>query len=147
MAKSQEKLSPELVESLQGEKIVTLVTSDGESKNPDLSVISWVKAHEDGKTIKFALGHNAHSAKNIQENPYVILGVTGAGSCYSVKGKGTVSDIIDKTMKYRIVTLEVEAVDDVIFYGGKITSETEYEKTYDANLAEKLDAEVYELLK
>jgi uncharacterized protein YlzI (FlbEa/FlbD family) len=147
MAKAEEKLSPELVESLQGEKIVSLVTIDAETNEPDLSVISWLLAHEDGKTIKFAVGHNANTAKNIEENPDVILGVTGAGSCFSVKGKGSVSDVISKTMKYRVVTVEVESVKDVIFYGGKITAEAQYEKTYDPKLAEKLDEEVYSLLK
>ncbi len=147
MAKREEKLSPELVESLQGEKIVTLVTTDLETKQPDLSVISWVVAQPEGDQIKFAVGHKANSAKNIQAEPRVTLGITGNGSCYSVKGKADVSDVIEKTMKLRIVTVDVESVEDVIFYGGKITVEPEYEKTYDPKLAEKLDAEVYSLLK
>ncbi|WP_096187188.1 pyridoxamine 5'-phosphate oxidase family protein [Evansella halocellulosilytica] len=146
MAKVKETLHPELVDSLQGEKIVSLVTTDAERNQPDLSVISWLVAHKDGKTVKFAVGHKANSAKNIQANPQVILGVTGAGSCYSIKGKATVSDVIEKTMKLRIVTVEVESVEDVIFYGGKITVEPAYEKTYDPDLAKKLDEEVYGLL-
>lgn len=81
------------------------------------------------------MGHKAESAFNIQQNPELILGVYGDGSCYSINGKGTVSDVIDKTMKYRIVTVEVEAVEDVIFYGGKITQEPDYVKTYDEELA------------
>ncbi|WP_259457977.1 PNPOx family protein [Salipaludibacillus neizhouensis] len=109
-------------------------------------MISWLVAHKDGKTVKFALGHKAKTATNIQQNLQVILGVTGAGSCFSVKGKASVSDVFDKTMKLRVVTVEIETVEDVIFYSGKITKETEYEKTYDPKLAEKLDAEVYSLL-
>lgn len=147
MGKIVDKISSELVDSLQGEKIVSLVTNDVETNQPDLSVISWLVAHKDGKTVKFAVGHKANAAKNIQGNPQVILGVTGAGSCFSIKGKASVSDIFEKTMKLRIVTIDVESVEDVIFYGGKITKETEYEKTYDPKLAEKLDTEVYGLLK
>ncbi|MDQ0256998.1 hypothetical protein J2S74_004443 [Evansella vedderi] len=147
MGKGMDKLTPELVELLNGEVLVSLVTIDKDSKEADLGVISWVKASSDGTKVKFALGHKARSAENIQAEPSVTLGLIGAGSCYAVKGKGTVSDIKDGTMKYRIVTVDVESVDDVIFYGGKITTEPAYEKTYDADLAKKLDDEVYELLK
>ncbi|WP_096154841.1 pyridoxamine 5'-phosphate oxidase family protein [Bacillus sp. FJAT-45066] len=147
MPKAEEKLNQSLIDLLQGEKIVSLITTDSKSNKPNLSIVSWLVAHQDGKTIKFALGHKAESAFNIEKNPDLILGVIGAGSCYSINGKGTVSDTIDKTMKYKIVTVEVESVEDVIFYGGKITSEPNYEKTYDAELAKKLDDEVYEMLK
>ncbi|NLP53068.1 pyridoxamine 5'-phosphate oxidase family protein [Bacillus sp. RO1] len=147
MPRKENSLSKELVELLQGEKIVSLITTDKDSNKPNLSIVSWLVAHEDGKTIKFALGHKAESAFNIQENPELILGVVGAGSCYSINGKGSVSEVIDKTMKYRVVTVEVESVEDVIFYGGKITQEPDYVKTYDEDLAKKLDEEVYELLK
>ncbi|ADU29141.1 pyridoxamine 5'-phosphate oxidase family protein [Evansella cellulosilytica] len=147
MAKQETKLSQELVAALQGETIVSLITNDPEKKQPDLSVISWVAATEDGEKIKFAVGHNAHSAQNIQADPNVVLGITGAGSCYSVRGKGTVSDVIEKTMKFRVVTVDIESVEDVIFYGGKITAEPQFEKTYDPKLAAQLDEEVYSMLK
>ncbi|QOR68940.1 pyridoxamine 5'-phosphate oxidase family protein [Cytobacillus suaedae] len=139
-------LSPELVNLLQGEKIVSLVTMDAETNKPNLTIVSWLVAHEGGKVIKFALGHKGESVTNIQANPEVILGVIGAGSCYSIRGNASISEIIEKTMKYRVVTVEVEEVEDIIFYGGKITSEPEYVKTYNEELAKKLDAEVYEML-
>lgn len=147
MPRKESALNEQLIELLQGEKIVSLITTDKDTKKPNLSIVSWLVAHEDGKTIKFALGHKAESAFNIQENPDLILGVVGAGSCYSINGKGSVSEVIDKTMKYRVVTVEVETVEDVIFYGGKITQEPDYVKTYDEELAKKLDEEVYALLK
>lgn len=147
MSKVASKLNPELVSSLQGEKIVSLVTMDRETKTPQLSSISWVLAHEDGTVIKFAVGHKSSSVLNIMENPHVTLGIIGASSYFSVKGTGTVSDVIERTMKYQIVTVQVESVEDVMFYGGRITVEPAYEKTYNADLAEKLDEEVYELLR
>ncbi|WP_226680977.1 pyridoxamine 5'-phosphate oxidase family protein [Sutcliffiella horikoshii] len=147
MPRKESTLNEHLIELLQGEKIVSLITTDKDTQKPNLSIVSWLVAHEDGKTIKFALGHKAESAFNIQENPNLILGVVGAGSCYSINGKGSVSEVIDKTMKYRVVTVEVESVEDVIFYGGKVTQEPDYVKTYDEELAKKLDEEVYELLK
>ncbi|WP_404449781.1 pyridoxamine 5'-phosphate oxidase family protein [Sutcliffiella horikoshii] len=147
MPRKENALNEQLIELLQGEKIVSLITTDKDTKKPNLSIVSWLVAHEDGKTIKFALGHKAESAFNIQENPELILGVVGAGSCFSINGKGSVSEVIDKTMKYRVVTVEVDTVEDVIFYGGKITQEPDYVKTYDEELAKKLDEEVYALLK
>lgn len=147
MPRKENALNEQLIELLQGEKIVSLITTDKDTKKPNLSIVSWLVAHEDGKTIKFALGHKAESAFNIQENPELILGVVGAGSCFSINGKGSVSEVIDKTMKYRVVTVEVDSVEDVIFYGGKITQEPDYVKTYDEELAKKLDEEVYALLK
>ena len=143
---NNEELSQDLIDLLQGEKIVSLVTMDETTKKPHLSIVSWLVAHQGGKTIKFALGHKGTSVSNIQADPEITLGVIGAGSCYSIKGNATISDIIEKTMKYRVVTVEVESVEDVIFYGGKITVEPEYIKTYKKDLAEKLDKEVYEML-
>ncbi len=141
-----DKLPQELIDLLQGEKIVSLVTMDETTKQPHLSIVSWLVAHPGGKIIKFALGHKGSSVSNIQANPEITLGVIGAGSCFAIKGTASVSEIIEKTMKYRVVTVDVESVEDVIFYGGKITVEPEYIKTYNEELAKKLDAEVYEML-
>jgi hypothetical protein len=93
-----------------------------------------------------ALGHKASSIDNIRSNPTVVLGVIGAGSCYSVRGKASVSELKELTMKLCVVTIEVEAVENVMFYGGKVITEPTYEKTYNKDLAIKLDTEVYELL-
>src|SRR3954447_9044246 len=143
----QKKLNSELINLLQGEKIVSLITNDVKTGQPDLAMISWAVANSAGDRIHFAIGHNASSARNIQNDLNVILGVIGAGSCFSIKGKGRVSDIIEKTIKIRVVSVEIESVEDVMFYGGKVTMEPAYEKTYNKSLAEKLDHEVYSLLR
>jgi len=93
------------------------------------------------------MGPKAASANNIRNNPNVVLGVIGAQSYYSVSGTASVSESVELTMKLCVVTVEVQAVEDAIFYGGKITVEPAYEKTYHADLAKKLDEEVYELLR
>ncbi|MBM7653607.1 pyridoxamine 5'-phosphate oxidase [Neobacillus cucumis] len=146
MTKTLDRLSPALASSLQGEKMVSLITVDAETKLPQLSVVSWVNANSEGTQIKIALGSKASSITNIQSNPTVIVGMIGDGSCYSVRGKATVSEVIEKTMKFCVVTIDVEEVENVMFYGGKVTVEPEYEKTYNPELAKKLDTEVYELL-
>ena len=145
--KEQIKLNSELINLLQGEKIISLITNDVKTAQPDLAMISWVVANSEGDRINFAIGHNASSARNIQNDPNVILGVIGAGSCFAIKGNGKVSEIIEGTIKMRIVSVEIESVEDVMFYGGKVTTEPEYEKTYNKELAEKLDNEVYGVLR
>jgi hypothetical protein len=146
MIKSLDRLSPALTSSLQGETMVSLITVDAETKLPQLSVVSWVNASPDGTQIKLALGHKASSITNIQSNPNVNVGMIGEGSCYSIRGKASVSGVIERTMKLCVVTIEIEEVENVMFYGGKVTVEPKYEKTYNPELAKKLDTEVYELL-
>ncbi|PFO06286.1 pyridoxamine 5'-phosphate oxidase [Bacillus sp. AFS076308] len=147
MTKTLDRLSTELASSLQGEKMVSLITVDADTKLPQLSVVSWVNANPVGTQIKIALGHKASSITNIQSNPTVIVGMIGEGSCYSVRGRATVSEVFEKTMKLCVVTIDIEEVENVMFYGGKVTVEPEYEKTYNPDLAKKLDIEVYELLR
>jgi hypothetical protein len=147
LTKTIDCLSKELVSSLQGEKMVSLVTLDAVTKLPQLSVVSWVHANPNGTQIKIALGHKASSIENIRSNPNVLLGIIGAGSCYEVRGTATVSNEIQRTMKYCVVTVEIESVENVMFYGGKVTVEPAYEKTYNQELVKKLDSEVYELFR
>ena len=142
-----DRLSAELTSSLQGEKMVSMITIDAKTKLPQLSVVSWVYANPNGTQIKVALGHKASSINNIRSNPNMILGVIGAGSCFEIRGTGSVSNVIERTMKFCVVTIEIDAVENVMFYGGKVTVEPEYEKTYSPELAKKLDTEVYELLR
>lgn len=146
MTVSADKLTADLISSLRGETMVSLITMNSETNLPQLSVVSWVYPAADGKRIKVALGHKASSIENIRSNPNVVIGVIGAGSCYSVQGKASVSEIKELTMKLCVVTIEVESVENVMFYGGKVTTEPTYEKTYNKDLAIKLDTEVYELL-
>lgn len=147
MPKVTERLSEELIASLQGEKIVQLVTIGKESKLPQMSAVSWLLADPLGKTLKIAMGPKAASVQNIQNHPNVVLGFYAAGSYYTVHGSATVSETFDRTMKLCVVTVEVEAVEDAIFYGGQVTVEPAYIKTYDPELAKKLDKEVYDLLR
>jgi len=147
MPKVQEKLSQDLIEFLQGERIVSLITINKDTKKPSISTISWLIAHESGQRIKFALGHKAGSVENIIIDPYVVLHVVGPDSCYEITGTAQVSETIKGTMSFKVVTVDVETVEDVIFYGGKISTVPVYEKTYDLDLAKKLDEEIYSKLR
>ncbi|WP_394233657.1 pyridoxamine 5'-phosphate oxidase [Niallia oryzisoli] len=146
MSKVQTVLDSKIIDLLKEETIVQLITINRETKKPELTVVSWVLATDDGKQIKIAVGHKGSSINNIEADPSVTLGLIGPESCYSVTGQASVSDIFSGTMKYRVITVDVEEVEDVMFYGGKLTTLPKYEKTYDPALAKKLDDEVYELL-
>ncbi|WP_102346347.1 pyridoxamine 5'-phosphate oxidase family protein [Bacillus sp. Marseille-P3661] len=147
MAKTMETLSKELIDFLQGEKIVSAITIDKDTNRPTVSTISWLIAQEDGKTINFAVGHKASVSENISNDPYVVLNVVGPESSYEIIGTGKVSETFEGTMKFKVVTVNVDSVEDNMFYGGKITTVPQYEKTYDAELAKKLDNEIYAKLK
>lgn len=147
MTKTTDRLSEELIASLQGEKIVQLVTVGKENQLPQMSAVSWLLADPTGKTIKIAMGPKAASVQNIQNHSNVLMGFYAAGSYYTVHGMATVSETFDRTMKLCVVTVEVETVEDAIFYGGQVTVEPAYVKTYDPELAKKLDLEVYDLLR
>ena len=140
-------LNQDLMHFLQGERIVSLITTDNELGRPIVTNVSWLIAQPDGKTIKIAIGHNASSVKNIQGNPQVILNVIGPDVTYEIVGKAYVSEIQKGVVKYRIITVQVESVEENMFYGGKITMVPEYTKTYDTELAKKIDNEIYGSMK
>lgn len=45
------------------------------------------------------------------------------------------------------VELTIDRVDDIMFYGGMVTSEPKYIKTYSADLSKKLDTAIYTALR
>jgi hypothetical protein len=145
MPKTFDSLPDFLIEALKKEVIVSLITITPD-QDAQVSAVSWLLPSEDGKKVGIATGHKGTSISNLQQNPNITLGVIANESYYSIKGTATVSDIEEKTMKYRVITVDVKEVEDVIFYGGKVVQEPSYEKTYDPKLAEKLDNEVHELL-
>jgi hypothetical protein len=145
MPKTYDSLPDFLIETLKREVIVSLITVTPDH-DAQVSAVSWLLPSENGKKVGIATGHKGTSISNLQKNPNITLGVIANESYYSIKGTATVSEIEEKTMKYRVITVDVKEVEDVIFYGGKVVQEPTYEKTYDPKLAEKLDNEVHDLL-
>ncbi|WP_209121020.1 pyridoxamine 5'-phosphate oxidase family protein [Alkalihalobacillus sp. BA299] len=142
-----EQLTQQLIDFLQGERLVTLITTDKDTGRPAASTVSWLIAKEDGKTIKLALGHKGSSVDNMLNNPLVVLNVIGPESSHEIVGKAEVSDIKSGTMKFRVVTITIESIEENMFYGGKVTTVPAYTKTYDPDLAKKIDNEIYGELK
>lgn len=149
MAKKEipEQLSPNLVQFFEGEKLVLLTTIEWETKTPNVTAISWVKA-VDEKHIRFSVTNQSRLYKNIEANPNVVLTVIANETVYSIHG---MAKILEEKMdgvaiKLAKIELEVSAVFESMFWGAKITKEPEYVKTYNPKKAKELDEQVYTAL-
>jgi hypothetical protein len=141
-------LLPELFDVLQKEHYVLIATIDHEYGGPNVNAISWVYAKND-KTVLFALDQRSRILSNIKADNQVIITLITNGSTYSISGKAKV--VMDKLhevpLKLTLIKLDIEHVRDVMFYGSKITTQPEYDKTYDKKAAERLDLQVIEAMK
>lgn len=142
------QLTDELLPLLQKERFVTLATIDFETGAPNVSAISWIYA-PDTSVIRFAVDNRSRIVQNIAQSNQVVLTLIGAGSCYAIAGEATL--VIEKMegtpLKLARIDIAVKEVRNVMFYGSRISVEPEYEKTYDAEAAAKLDKQVMDALK
>lgn len=144
----QQELSQEMIDFLQGEKLIVLSTIDHESGAPAVSCISWLVA-AGPQEIRFAIDPRSRIILNIEKNPTCTLLFIGLGSCYAIAGQAH-SDrqqLPDVSIKMTQVVVKVTEIREVMFYGSKITQEPAYEKTYNEELAKKLDDAVYTALR
>ncbi|WHY87946.1 pyridoxamine 5'-phosphate oxidase family protein [Neobacillus novalis] len=142
------KLISPLYEGLQKERFVTLATIDHETGGPNVSAISWVLAKDDG-TIYFAVDNRSRILENINKNDKVVINLIANESTYSIQGDALVKEerLQDVPLKLALVEVTIREVRDVMFYGSKIITEVQYDKTYDKNAAEKLDRQVMDAMK
>lgn len=143
MAKVEHQLTNEMVAYLQGGSVVLLNAVEPTSNNIYTTALSWVYAI-DAKTIRFAIDSKSDFISIIESDPRVVLNFVGLESTYSVNGNATVKvkQTEGLTLKLALVEVEVQAVRDIMFYGGKITHDPAFTKTYNADLIVKLDNEV-----
>lgn len=141
-------LSPELMAVLQKEHLVTIATTDFETKSPNVNAISWVYAMDE-KRVRFAVDQRSRIVSNIEGHSGVVITIIAGESVYSIHGTASIitTKMEDVPLKLTLVEIVVEAVRDVMFYGSKISQEPTYEKTYDLNAAKKLDNQVLQAMK
>lgn len=141
-------LSNELFELLQKERYVLISTVDYETGGPNTNAISWVYSPQKDK-VYFAVDNRSRIIDNIKANEQVVLTLIGNESTYAITGNALVKyEKIDEVpLKLALVEIRVKEVRDVMFYGAKISVEPEYDKTYDAQAAAKLDRQVLEAMK
>jgi hypothetical protein len=148
MAETITALPEQLYTALQKESFALLSTIDFETGTPNMNAISWMYA-KDPRTIRFAVDQRSRIVSNISSNALVNLTYIGAGSVHAIYGVGkVVTDVLDEVpFKLTCFDIEITAVRDAMFYGARISTEPEYEKTYDKRAAEKLDGQVFEAMK
>ena len=137
------ELTKPLFDSLQEERFALLSTIDFETGGPNVSAISWLLAR-DKHTIFFAVDNRSRIVKNIQSNQAVVINVMALESTYSISGEASIKEdkIEDIPLKLSLIRIDVKEVRDVMFYGSKISTLPEYDKTYDLEAAKRLDNQV-----
>ncbi|MBO9130308.1 pyridoxamine 5'-phosphate oxidase family protein [Bacillus sp. 165] len=142
------KLTDDLVQALQEERLVTIATIDHETGSPNVSVISWVYAISED-TVRLAVDQRSRIVANIRSNSSIVLTVMADESVYSISGVASIraERLEGVPLKLSLVEIKVKEVRDVMFYGSKIAVEPKYEKTYDPRAAAKLDNQVLQAIK
>ncbi|MEH7418284.1 pyridoxamine 5'-phosphate oxidase family protein [Neobacillus drentensis] len=142
------KLIQPLFDELQKERFVTLSTIDYETGGPNVSAISWVLAKDEG-TIFFAIDNRSRILENINSNNKVVINLIANESTYSIAGEANVKEerLSEVPLKLALVEVTIKEVRDVMFYGSKIVTEVQYDKTYDKRAAERLDKQVMDAMK
>ena len=149
MANEVEKqLNDELLSLLKKERFVTVATIDHESNAPNVNAISWIYA-PNSETIRFSIDSRSRTIQDIRVCNKITVNVIGNGSIYAISGEATIlqDTMKDIPLKLSLVEIHISEVRDVMFYGSKISVDPQYEKTYDAAAAEKLDSQVLKALK
>ncbi|WP_044894397.1 pyridoxamine 5'-phosphate oxidase family protein [Bacillus alveayuensis] len=139
-------LTENVIKQLQGEKLVFAVTTSSDNKIYS-TAISWLVA-VNGNLIRFAISPKSPLINNVKQNPNMQILLTIPEHTLSISGSAIVQPdpIPDMPFPMCCVELHIERVDDIMFYGGVVTSETKYKKTYPAELSKKLDSAIYKTL-
>lgn len=137
-----------LYDEMQKERFVTLATVDYEKGGPNVNALSWVIA-KDECTIFFAVESHSRIIDNIKNNNQVIVHIIANESAYSIAGRATIKQkvLADLPLNLALVSIHIEEVRDVMFYGSKITIQPQFDKTYDREAAARLDKQVMNTMK
>ncbi|NBI29398.1 pyridoxamine 5'-phosphate oxidase family protein [Chengkuizengella marina] len=148
MTDMMSELNETIFSQLQKEKLVLLHTVDDESGTPTSSVISWTYAM-DPKTVRFAVDQRSRIVNNVKNNKLVSLTSFVSATVYEIAGSAEIitEEMEEVPFKLACIEIKIKSVRDVMFYGARISTEPEYEKTYDKRAAEKLDNQVFEAIK
>lgn len=145
---ARSELSPELSTFLQGPNLVLVTTLDSDTKWPTNNLISWVLA-KGSQTLRLCADSKGRVLGNIRADERVLLTVMTGGACHTIEGTARViaEEISGTSIKLGVAEVQVKAVRDVTFFGGKLTQEPAYTVTYDPALKEKLDIGVFDAMR
>ncbi|MBM7692413.1 general stress protein 26 [Peribacillus deserti] len=144
----ESQLTEILFQSLQKERFVILSTVDFETGGPNVNALSWVLA-KDVQTIYFAVDNRSRIIENINKHKKTVLTLLVDESTFSVSGDAFIKmqKMDDVPLKLALIQMTINEVRDVMFYGSKIVTEPEYDKTYDKKAAERLDHQIMEAMR
>lgn len=142
MSKVLTELSPEMMSILQGQAIVLLNVIHKPSQRIYTTALSWVYA-DDPKKIRFAIDAKSEFVTILEEDPNLALNFIALESVYSVIGTANVmvKQTEGTTLKLAVVEVDIDHIRDIMFYGGKVTADPSFIKTYKPELVIKLDEE------
>lgn len=148
MSETNNLLPEELLSPLRSESLVLLSTIDHETGSPNVSAISWVHA-VDEQTIRFAVDNRSRIVTNVKNHNGVVLTFMANSTVNAISGEATIirETLEEVPLKLACVEVKVSAVRDAMFYGARLTTLPQYEKTYDKRAAEKLDNQVFSAMK
>lgn len=132
---------------LQGEQLVFAVSANSSGEIYS-TAISWLVA-VDQHTIRFAISPKSRLLQNIKDVPTMQILAALPENVLAIQGLAVqkLSKIPNVPFPMACVEMVIINADDVMFYGGKVTSEAKYIKTYPRKLSEKLDHSIYKALK
>ncbi|MEX2414675.1 MAG: pyridoxamine 5'-phosphate oxidase family protein [Paenibacillaceae bacterium] len=141
-------LPEELFALLQKEAFVLLGTIDSETNGPVVNAISWIYAVDRGR-LRFAVDHRSRLINNMKQQSQVTVTCFGAGSVHTIYGKASmvIEALSEVPFQLSCFDIAIDIVRDAMFYGARISTAPEYEKTYDKRAAEKLDGQVFSSMK
>ncbi|MCC2685250.1 MAG: pyridoxamine 5-phosphate oxidase [Paenibacillaceae bacterium] len=144
MAEASTALSDTVFTMLQKESFVLLSTIDHESGAPQVNAISWIYAVSPTR-VRIALDQRSRILTNLQQHAQATLAFIAEGTVKSINGTTTIvkQQLDEVPIKLACIDLDIHSVRDAMFYGARIVTEPEYEKTYDKRAAERLDGQVF----
>ncbi|HEY0827934.1 MAG TPA: pyridoxamine 5'-phosphate oxidase family protein [Bacilli bacterium] len=148
MTEAATQLSETLFALLQKETFCLLGTTDAETGGPAANAISWIYAVNPA-TLRFAVDQRSRIISNVNTNSTVNVTLFGGGTVNVVYGHAKVikNELEEVPFKLSCMDIEISFVRDAMFYGARISTEPEYEKTYDKRAAAKLDNQVFSAMR
>lgn len=142
------QLPDELVSFLQGGRLVLLVTADADGGPANVHAVSWVLARNHQEVL-LAADNRSRLVRNLRADGRVVLVVPGAGGCWSIGGTALLEEeaMPDAPLRLARFRLAVEVVRDVMFFGSRLVAAPEFDVTYSAEAAARLDEQVYAALR
>ncbi len=148
MADTTTVLNDALYAQLQKQTFALLHTVDADNGSPTTSAISWIYA-VDPTRLRLALDARSRLVANMAKNPETSITLFGGGTVHAVYGQAVnVTDHLEGVpFPLACVDIEISAVREAMFYGARLISVPEVEKTYDKRAADRLDGQVFDAMK